>query len=297
MRTARHEEFDASGASGMPAGSFEFTNEDFVVISQILREATGIHLLDSKATLVYSRIAKRLRALGLASFSDYCRYIAQDAGERQGMIEALTTNTTSFFREQHHFDLLEREVLPPLVEAARRRQPVRLWSSASSSGQEPYSIALSLLKVAPDAPRLDIRILATDINTQMVAKGLAGDYSDEDIGGLSQEHLSRYFKRGAGERGAVYTATPDLKALIRFRQLNLQDKWPMRVSFDVIFCRNVMIYFAQETQTALWQRLAQQLQPGGYLFIGHSERVTGPCAATLEQVGITAYRKRTERRP
>ncbi len=278
------------------AGSFDYTKDDFLLISNLLREETGIHLQDSKSTLVYSRIAKRVRALGLSSFGAYCEHISRDTAERQIMIEALTTNTTNFFRENHHFEYLQKELVGTLVEAARRRRPVRIWSSASSSGQEPYSIALTILAVAPDAPKLDIRILATDVNTQMVARGAAGTYDEEEVREIPAAQLSRYFTKSTSDSGPRYTATDEIKKLISFQQLNLFENWPMRRRFDVIFCRNVMIYFSAETQMGLWQRLAEKLDDGGCLFIGHSERVTGACAAHLEPIGITAYRKRVGQR-
>lgn len=268
-------------------GGFEYTGRDFAEIAGILREATGINLNDTKLTLVYSRLSKRLRSRGLASFRDYCDLIREDEDELQRMIEALTTNTTSFFRERHHFEHLQTAVMPGLAAAARSGARVRLWSSAASSGQEPYSIAMTVLSVLPDAASLDIRILATDINAQMVERGQRGQYEREDLSGIPAPLASRYL-RTENDHAVV---CDELKSLVSFRQLNLHERWPMRGSFDVVFCRNVMIYFSADTQAALWQRLGSQVAPGGHLYIGHSERLSGPASSEFELIGITTYRK------
>lgn len=277
----------ASRATADKNGGFLYTDRDFAEISTILRETTGINLNNTKVTLVYSRLTKRLRSRGLDSFRDYCGLIREDTEELQRMIEALTTNTTSFFRERHHFDHLQNVVLPPLIASARSGKRVRLWSSAASSGQEAYSIAMTILSVVPDAKSLDIRILATDINAQMVEQGRLGNYDRDELSGVPAAMGSRYF-RTENDRAVV---SEDLRTLVSFRQLNLLEKWPMRGAFDVVFCRNVMIYFSAETQAALWQRLGAQIQPGGFLYIGHSERLSGRVTSEFELVGITSYRK------
>jgi chemotaxis protein methyltransferase CheR len=254
-------------------GEFHFTIEDFRAIASMLHGDAGIDLPESKATLVYSRLAKRLRLLGLASFRDYCDLVSQDGGadERLRMLAALTTNVTRFFREPHHFEHLKREVLPGLIARAKAGGRVRLWSAACSSGQEPYSMALSLLEMCPDAGRYDMRILASDIDPNMIAEGLEGAYAASALDPVPAAQRDRWFAQGptrGGER--IYVARDELKALVAFRELNLIGSWPMRGKFQVIFCRNVVIYFNDQTQSRVWSRFAPLLEAPGVLYIGHS---------------------------
>ncbi|MGZ6017804.1 MAG: CheR family methyltransferase, partial [Phenylobacterium sp.] len=244
-----------------------------------------------KATLVYSRLAKRLRALGLASFQDYCALVSGHEGldERQKMLAALTTNVTRFFREPHHFDHLRDRMLPPLLSAARTGGKVRLWSAACSSGQEPYSAAMTILAAAPDAASLDIKILATDIDPNMVAEARQGIYAPTLLTGIPDEFRRRWTSPSAQRPGSVQIA-PEVRGLITFNELNLIGDWPMKGRFDAIFCRNVAIYFDDDTQARLWSRFAPLLKVGGHLYIGHSERVAGPAASAFEPDGITTYR-------
>jgi chemotaxis protein methyltransferase CheR len=277
----------------MVDGEFALTEGDFRKIAAMLHGDAGIALPESKATLVYSRLAKRLRALGLASFRDYCELIASSEGvdERQKMLAALTTNVTRFFREPHHFDHLRTKVLPPLIERARAGGRVRLWSAACSSGQEPYSCALTLLQAAPDAGRLDIKILASDIDPNVVAEGREGVYADQLMVGVPAELKSRGFQRVDGDRGPAWRVKDEVRDLVSFRELNLIGDWPMRGRFDVIFCRNVVIYFEEDTQAKVWSRFAPMIEPGGILYIGHSERVSGPAAELFAPAGITTYQR------
>jgi chemotaxis protein methyltransferase CheR len=273
-------------------GDFAFTGEDFNRIAALLLKESGIHLETSKASLVYSRLAKRLRILHLESFHEYCRLVAEDDVERGAMLAALTTNVTRFFREPHHFEHLKTQVLPPLLDAARRGSPVRIWSSACSSGQEPYSIALTILSVMPDAASRDIKILASDIDPNMVAKGRTGVYPASELREVPAELKKRWFEAVPGDSRGDCRAVDELRSLIGFRQLNLIGNWPMRGPFQAIFCRNVVIYFEESTQSKLWTRFLPLLSPGGTLYIGHSERVTGPALSAFENVEITTYRKR-----
>lgn len=274
-------------------GEFLFTAEDFRMIAATLHAAAGIALPDSKATLVYSRLAKRLRALGLESFRDYCALVtgADGLDERQQMIVALTTNVTRFFREPHHFDHLKDQVLPPLLAQARRGGAVRIWSAGCSNGQEPYSIALTILSLMPDAPDYDIRILATDIDINMLAEGRAGLYSSQVIAPVPGEMRARWFER----EGDSWRASEPLRRLITFNELNLIGDWPMRRQFQAIFCRNVVIYFEEETQSKVFSRFLPLMSPDARLYIGHSERVCGPAADRLETDGVTTYRLRSVR--
>ena len=272
-------------------GEFAFTAEDFRHIAQVLHSHAGIALTEAKAALVYSRLAKRLRALGLRSFRDYCALIdgADGLDERQAMFAALTTNVTRFYREPHHFDHLRDKVMPALAERARQGGRVRLWSAACSNGQEPYSMALTVLSVLPEAGELDVRILATDIDPNMVAEGRAGLYSAEALEPVPDTLRSRWFKRETGSDRMLYAAAPELRRLVTFNELNLIGDWPMKGKFDVIFCRNVVIYFDDQTQETVWSRFLPLMNPGATLYIGHSERVSGPATARLRTSGLTTY--------
>jgi chemotaxis protein methyltransferase CheR len=271
---------------------FALSDRDFKQIAATLHAESGILVSESKSALVYSRLAKRLRALGLESFRDYCSLIESAAGadERQKMIAALTTNVTAFFREPHHFEHLKNNILPPLLAAAQRGQRLRLWSSACSSGQEPYSIALTLLSLAPNLANLDVKILATDIDPNMVASGESGVYEGNALTGLPVNLRERWFRPTRSADGAAWAACDELRRLVVFRQLNLIGEWPMKGLFQAIFCRNVVIYFDQPTQATLWGRFASALAPKGVLYIGHSERLFGPAAAAFRSEGVTTYR-------
>lgn len=279
------------------AGEFPFTNEDFGRIAVLLRRESGIHLRESKTALVYSRLTKRLRALHIDSFQEYCKLLAASSDERVNMLAALTTNVTRFFREPHHFEHLRTNVLPPLLEATHRGVAVRLWSAGCSSGQEPYSIALTILTLMPEAASHDIRILATDIDPVMVAKGHKGVYGPTELRDVPIETRRRWFEAAPGEGRGHLRASGDLRALVAFRELNLNGNWPMRGIFHAIFCRNVVIYFDEETQSQLWSRILPLLSPGGCLYIGHSERVSGPALDAFDNIDITTYRPRGSARP
>jgi chemotaxis protein methyltransferase CheR len=272
-------------------GEFAFTDDDFRRIAAMLHGDAGIALPESKATLAYSRLAKRLRALGLASFKEYCALVAstEGAGERQKMLAALSTNVTRFFREPHHFEHLREQVLPPLLAAARRGAPVRIWSAGCSSGQEPFSTAMTILGMAPDAVELDIKILASDIDPNMVEHGRQGVFPGQALQEVPAAFRHRWFKP-LGPGSDQVRAVDEVRALISFRELNLIGQWPMKGRFDVIFCRNVVIYFEEDTQSRVWSRFTPLMSPGGVLYIGHSERVTGPATAQLAPDGITTYR-------
>jgi chemotaxis protein methyltransferase CheR len=285
--------------SGIVPGEFLLTQQDFQQIAAMIHADAGIHLPESKAALVYSRLAKRLRSLGMASFRDYCRLVAAADGidERQKMLAALTTNVTRFFREPHHFEHLETKVLPPLIEAARRGGRVRLWSAACSSGEEPYSIALTLLSLMPDAGNYDIKVLATDIDPDVLEKGKKGIYSGAELNAVPARMRAQWFVPGfeGGGRDApagTYCVKPQLRSLVTFKELNLFGAWPMSGNFQAIFCRNVAIYFEGKAQEHLWSRFPPKLTQGGVLYLGHSERITGAASKLLESNGVTTYRLR-----
>ncbi|ATQ44188.1 CheR family methyltransferase [Caulobacter mirabilis] len=269
---------------------FAFTPEDFRTIAAVLHGDAGIYLPESKSTLVYSRLAKRLRLLGISSFKDYCKLIQGSHGvdERQAMLAALTTNVTRFFREPHHFDHLKNTVMPALAARARAGGRVRLWSAACSTGQEPYSMALSVLAALPDALRYDVKILATDIDPNVVAAARTGVYSRDLLEAVPAS--DRKLLRRAPDAGAdMWRFADEVQELIAFRELNLVRSWPMSGKFDVIFCRNVVIYFDDATQEAVWKKFIDVMTPGGRLYIGHSERVTGD-GGRLQSDGLTVYK-------
>ena len=277
-------------------GALDFQPADFDAISAFARKEFGLNLEPSKRALVQSRLARRLRELGMKSLAEYRALIDRGGGEeRERLVSALTTNVTQFYREVHHFDLLERSVLPDLIRRARGGGQVRLWSAGCSSGQEPYSLAASILRLCPDAARHDIRVLATDIDLAILEEAKSGSYPEAARRFPSVEHEARVFAK-EGRTGSTWPVRPALKSLVTFRPLNLIGSWPITGRFDVILCRNVAIYFDKPTQERLWARFAQSLEPGGHLLIGHSERLHGPALRQFESVGITAYRKTATRR-
>lgn len=279
------------GRSGSDRTEFVLTAQDFEQIAAMLHADAGIHLAPSKTMLVYSRLAKRLRSLGLDSFREYCALVAGADGvdERQKMVAALTTNVTRFFREPHHFEHMRTVVLPPLLSAARAGKRVRFWSAASSSGQEPYSMALTVLSVLPEAHALDVRILATDIDPNMVAQATAGIYDEDDIADIPVELRRRHLKPVRGEGRMRWQMSDEVRALVACRELNLIGNWPMKGRFHAVFCRNVVIYFDDPTQQTVWSRIESVLEPEGWLYIGHSERLSGPSAAQFRGRGVTTY--------
>lgn len=267
-------------------GEFPFTASDFRAIADLLYAASGIHLADAKAPLVYSRIAKRVRKLGLNSFRTYCDLLRSDPDhpEHAAMLSALTTNVTRFFREPHHFEHMAAELLPPLIARAKSGGRVRLWSAGCSAGHEPYSMAMTLLDAFPDAARHDIRILATDIDPLVVEHARRGIYNDGDVEPIAAGLRSKFMARTSA---GAWQVTPALAEMLSFGSLNLMEVWPMRGKFDAIFCRNVAIYFDEPTQTRLFTRFADRLTPEGRLYIGHSERSLIP---QLTSAGLTIYR-------
>jgi chemotaxis protein methyltransferase CheR len=205
------------------------------------------------------------------------------------MIAAMTTNVTRFFRETHHFEFLKARIFPKLLESARKGGKVRIWSAGCSSGEEPFSIALTILSLLPEAADFDVRILATDIDPEMLRRGRVGVYPIRQLGDVPMDLRRKWF-RLAGS-GVELEVAPEMQELVRFRELNLLHEWPMHGRFDIIFCRNVMIYFDDDTQNAAWGRFADVLLPGGLLCIGHSERIAA-ASQPFDLVGQTIYRLR-----
>ncbi len=276
---------------GPKAESAALSDADFARIAKIAKAGWGLKLDSAKGPLIQSRLGRRMRDLGLQDLSDYCQIVESgDPVECDHFVTALTTNVTHFYRESHHFDFLEAKVLPDLLAAARRGEKLRIWSAGCSSGQEPYSLAASILSLAPDAARFDIKILATDIDPVVLAKAEAGRYGAQERSFPTTGHATRVFGPAADGTGDL-SVRAELRSLITFRRLNLIRPWPISGRFDLIMCRNVAIYFDRPTQADIWSRFAQSLVPGGHLFIGHSERITTPSEFELESAGITTYRR------
>jgi len=269
------------------------TEEDFQTISNHARNIAGLSFSQTKRAMVRSRLVNRIRALQLSSFSDYCAILSQKnaAAERQHMVSALTTNVTKFFREPHHFDLLLQEVLPPLVARLRKGASVRFWSAGCSKGQEAYSIAMTLLNFAPDAVSLDVKILATDIDPNVVRTGRNGCYQFSDMAEVSYERRVKFFQTLNPDSVNELTVRNSLRKIVCFRELNLIDPWPMEKNFDVIFCRNVLIYFDARARRSLLPRFEAANTADGWLFLGHSEKLPTGFQSTYENVGVTAYRR------
>lgn len=262
---------------------FVFSDDDFEVIRSSIYEHAGISLNISKKNMVYSRIARRLRTLGLSSFQAYLSYLDTHEEEWENFVNSLTTNLTSFFREAHHFPILAEHVL-----AQRGKGTLYLWSSACSTGEEAYSMAMTVID-AFGSFRPPVKILATDVDTNVVRHATEGVYSMERVERLSGDYLKRFFLRGKGERAGYVRVRPELREMISFRTLNLlAPGWPIRGPFEAIFCRNVMIYFDKPTQYKILSRFKPLLRPEGLLFAGHSESF-GHASDLFRLRGKTVY--------
>ncbi|MEA3178248.1 MAG: chemotaxis protein methyltransferase CheR [Gammaproteobacteria bacterium] len=269
---------------------FDFGNDDFEALRKLVKQLTGINLSDQKRELVYGRLARRLRALQLQSFAQYRDLLAQDGGrEIAQFCNAITTNLTSFFREPHHFDYLRDQVLAPMANSGAARR-LRIWSAGCSSGEEPYSLAMTILEVLPDVHRWDVRILATDLDSDVLERGRRGVYTEDRLKNLTLQRRTRFFRERREREGLCYEVAPELKSLITFKQLNLMHALPMRGPLDAIFCRNVVIYFDKDTQRDLFSRVAQLQSSGNLLFLGHSESLF-KVSEQYALIGKTVYRR------
>lgn len=267
-----------------------FSDADFNRVTALIHRETGILITHAKKSMLVSRLSRRLRHHGLASFSDYVALLEGRNGhaERHALVSAVTTNVTSFFREPHHFETLAA-LAPPLIQRARAGGRVRIWSAGCSTGQEPYSIAATLMAIAPDVTQLDLRILATDIDPVVIETARAGLYERDLLGERPPSQLLRFLQEGP-QRTTVSMAA-SLRSLIRFEVLNLLEPWPFHGQFDIVFCRNVVIYFDVETRLTLWTRFAGRIPQGGTLFIGHSERMDPRLDGHFAAAGVTQYRR------
>ena len=271
---------------------FVFTDKDFARIRDIVKENTGIHLSDAKKNMVYGRLSRRLRQLRMESFNAYVDMIAEGHDEELvNFINAITTNLTAFFRENHHFEFLANTLLPELMARKGSDRRIRIWSAGCSSGEEPYSIAMTVAESLPPGQYWDVKILATDLDSNMVATAARGVYTLERVQGLSKQRLRRWFRRGKGDKSGMVKVSKELQELITFKQLNLMHDWPLSGPIDVIFCRNVVIYFDKDTQRRLFDRYADLMIDQGHLFIGHSESLF-KVTDRFDSLGSTIYRKR-----
>ncbi|RJF83384.1 chemotaxis protein [Azospirillum cavernae] len=274
---------------------FRFERHHFDLIARLLHQLAGIALAAHKVEMVYARLARRLRDLRLPDFDAYCDLLQSEAGadEIGFLVNALTTNLTSFYREAHHFDFLERTVLPGIRDrnAGQPKPRLRIWSAGCSSGPEPYTIAMVLAStMGAELRRWDARILATDIDTHMVEAARRGVYNADGASGIPPAIRSRYTQATTLNGEPAIAMTDELKRLITVKPLNLLERWPMSGPFDAIFCRNVLIYFDRPGRTQVIESFARMIGSGGYLFLGHSESLYG-VSDSFRQAGPTIYQR------
>lgn len=278
----------ASALSPAPIEQPPLGEGEYRQICALLREHAGIELGDTRRMLCQTRLQRRLRVLGLNDYRSYLALLDDPArGEHVELINALTTNVTSFFREQHHFDMLASQILPALVARGGR---IRLWSAGCSTGEEPWSLAMIVHEALGEHGGVDLKILATDIDTEVLERARAGVYSDEQIAPVSLPRRRRYLQRGTGRNAGRWRVGEALRGLVRFNRLNLFDAWPMRGAFDVIACRNVIIYFDVAGKARLLRGFRDRLVPGGHLLLGHSESMPSGVDG-FASCGRTVYRR------
>ncbi|KQP08349.1 chemotaxis protein CheR [Pseudorhodoferax sp. Leaf265] len=277
----------ATGQDASVGREFAWTQADFTRVQRLIYQRAGISLHDGKHAMVYSRLSRRLRDTGYNSFDDYLSWLERDDGaEWQEFVNALTTNLTAFFREQHHFVLLDQHL--------RQHRPAgsgwRIWCSAASTGEEPYSIVMTAMEALGGATGFGL--WASDIDSKVLATAQRGVYRLESLKGVSQERLQRFFLRGKGSNEGLVRVRPELIKAVDFLPVNLiRNDWPFREPFDVVFCRNVMIYFDAPTQRQVLERIHRVMRPGGLLFVGHAENFSeSRDLFTLK--GKTAYERR-----
>ncbi|MBA6349844.1 protein-glutamate O-methyltransferase CheR [Colwellia sp. BRX8-9] len=272
------------------------SEKDFKFICQFVHDASGIVLGERKREMVYRRLTRITRERKLNSFSDYCELLrTQPEQEENYFINAITTNLTSFFRENHHFEYLQQHEIPRIIAQEKKskgqNKRIRIWSSASSTGEEPYSIAITLLETMQDQlTEWDVKVLATDVDSNVLAHGSMGIYANNRIEDLPIAIKKKYFVKGSGSNSKNVKISGKLKDLLTFKRLNLLHDWPMKGPFDVIFCRNVIIYFDKKTQQELFSRYYELLKPGGILILGHSENL-GEYQQYFYNEGRTIFRK------
>lgn len=275
------------------AREFPFTRKEFDFLRRIANERTGIVVKEDKFDMFYARLSRRVRRLGLNSFSEYCDLIKRDDSEDEvlELVNAITTNLTAFFRENHHFEYLRNSLIPELLEQNRASRKIRIWSAGCSTGEEPYSLAITLRECLPSTGNWDARILATDIDSNVLAKAAKGVYPLDRIKGIPKAQLRRWFMRGKGAQDGLVRLKPEVRSLIDFAQLNLMENWSVDGPVDVIFCRNVIIYFDRDSKVKLIDKYADNVVDRGHLFIGHSESLF-KINDRFDLIGNTIYRKK-----
>lgn len=273
-------------ASGTQTREFAWTSADFDRVQDLIYRRAGISLHDGKHAMVYSRLSRRLRDTGHQSFKDYLSWLESTEGaEWQEFVNALTTNLTSFFREQHHFQIFSEH-----LKSKPLNHPWRVWCSAASTGEEPYSIVMTALDALGGRPNFSL--MASDIDSKVLATAASGVYKADSLKGVSPAQVQAYFMRGKGANEGMVRVKPELKQLVEFLIVNLiRDDWPFRESFDVVFCRNVMIYFDAQTQRRVLERIHRVMKPGGILFVGHAENFSDSRDLFVLK-GKTSYERR-----
>ena len=269
---------------------FHFTDKDFNLIRKQIYEKTGINLTPAKRDMVYSRLVRRLRQLGMTKFSDYTNLLDDgDDKELVQFINAITTNLTSFFREPHHFTYLAKTIFPHLIRTKINSRKIRIWSAGCSTGEEPYSIAMTVLQHFPGVRQWDIKILATDLDSNVLEKAKSGVYHQDRIRDLDASLVKKWFIRGTNGNEQNVKIKQEAQDLITFNRLNLMEGWPIKGKFDVVFCRNVVIYFDKQTQKLLFERFAEHIENDGHIFLGHSETMF-KVSDRFELIGQTMYK-------
>jgi len=271
---------------------FSFSRKNFDFLRKISNKTTGIVVSDDKFDMFYSRLSRRVRHLGLANFDEYCDFIENnsDKDELTELINSVTTNLTSFFREQHHFDYLKNSVIPELLVKNKVDKKIRIWSSGCSTGEEPYSLAITLLESLKNSANWQIHLDATDVDSNVLAKAQSGVYLQSSLNGISKQCLRTWFQRGTGVNSDKVRVKSIARSMIDFHELNLAGRWSVPDVKDIIFCRNVIIYFDKDFKKKLVDQYADVLKVGGYLFIGHSESLFN-ITDRFELIGKTIYRK------
>ncbi|MCX7679724.1 MAG: protein-glutamate O-methyltransferase CheR [Spirochaetes bacterium] len=263
---------------------------EFEYFRNIVYRESGIRLTELKKALVQARLTKRLRQLKINSFTEYCDYVKHNYyNEIENLINCITTNKTDFFREARHFEFIKQYLIPQWCEKKKRR--IRIWSAGCSTGEEPYSIAIILREHFQPIDVSDVKILATDIDTEVIEKGKRGIYSADAVADVPRELATKYFLKGKGTNEGLFKIKDIVKNMVYFRKLNLLDeKYPMKGKFDLIFCRNVIIYFDRETQRMVFDKFYEYIENDGFLFVGHSETLTG-LTSKFALVTNSIYRK------
>lgn len=270
---------------------FRFTQQDFDFLRRLANQHTGIVVGDDKYDMFYARLTRRLRALGLRDFASYCNYLkgGDDPAELTELVNAITTNLTAFFRENHHFEYLRDTAIPERMKASSGERRLKIWSAGCSTGEEPYSLGITVGEMGQQLRGWQVDIQATDIDSNVVDTAARGIYRADRVEGLPRERLRRWFLKGTGRQQGYVRVKPELRERIQFGLLNLMQDWRQEPQ-DIVFCRNVIIYFDKESKQRLAERFADTIKPGGYLFIGHSESLF-QVTDRFELIGKTIYRR------